>query len=98
MYAEAEGPTVDGYAAINMVRERAGLDELTPGLSVEDFRDAVVLERSFELAFEGNRLFDLRRTNTMEEVLEGQYGKNIQNGGYFFDIPQREVDTNPYID
>jgi hypothetical protein len=30
MYAEAEGPTVDGYAAINMVRERAGLDELTP--------------------------------------------------------------------
>jgi starch-binding outer membrane protein, SusD/RagB family len=98
VFAEASGPTAEGYAAINQVRNRAGLTELTPALSEDAFRDAVIQERSWELAFEGNRLFDLRRTNKMESVLEGQYGKNIQNAAYFFDIPQREVDTNPYID
>jgi starch-binding outer membrane protein, SusD/RagB family len=98
VYAEAAGPTTEGYAAINQVRNRAGLPDLEENLSTDAFRDAVVRERSWELAFEGNRLFDLRRTNSMESVLEGEFGKNIQNGTYFFDIPQREVDTNPYID
>jgi starch-binding outer membrane protein, SusD/RagB family len=98
LYAEASGPTPEGYAAINQVRGRAGIGDLTPGLSVEAFRAAVIQERSWELAFEGNRLFDLRRTHQMETVLEGQYGKSIQNGAYFFDVPQLEVDTNPLLE
>ena len=97
VFAEATGPTSEGYAAINKVRSRAGLGELAPGLSIQAFRDAVVLERSWELAFEGNRLFDLRRTKTMEKVLVQQYGKSITSGAYFFPIPQRELDTNPLI-
>ncbi len=97
-FAEASGPDADGYAAVNRVRTRAGLDELPLGLSVDAFRQAVLQERSWEFAFEGNRLFDLRRTNAMETVLEDQYGKTIESGAYFFDIPQREVDTNPLID
>lgn len=98
VFAEASGPTAEAYAAINQVRNRAGLADLDENLSADAFRDAVVQERAWELAFEGNRLFDLRRTNAMETVLEGEFGKTIQSGAYFFDIPQREVDTNPFID
>lgn len=97
VYAEASGPTSDGYAAINKIRTRAGLGNLNPSLDVQSFRDAVVQERSWELAFEGNRLFDLRRTNTVEKVLVQQYGKTLTSGGYFFPIPQRELDTNPLM-
>ncbi|HEY0272260.1 MAG TPA: RagB/SusD family nutrient uptake outer membrane protein, partial [Chitinophaga sp.] len=60
-------------------------------------RDAVIQERAWELAFEGNRLFDLRRTNSMERVLVQQYGKTITSGAYFFPVPQRELDTNPLM-
>jgi hypothetical protein len=95
VYAEANGPNAEGYNAINKIRARAGIGELPPSLSVEDFRNAVIEERARELTFEGDRLFDLRRTNTMEEVLVGRYGKTITSGAYFFPIPQREVDTNP---
>ncbi len=97
IYAEASGPTSEGYAAINKVRARAGLGTLNPSLDLKSFRDAVVQERSWELAFEGNRLFDLRRTNAVEKVLVQQYGKTITNGAYFFPVPQRELDTNPLM-
>ncbi|TPE43455.1 RagB/SusD family nutrient uptake outer membrane protein [Pontibacter mangrovi] len=97
LFAEASGPTTEGYEAINQIRERAGLQPLEEGLSPEAFRDAVIQERSWELAFEGNRLFDLRRTHKMEEVLEQKYGKAIQGDPYFFPVPQREVDANPNL-
>lgn len=95
VYAEAAGPTAEGYAAINAVRERAGLDPLEQGLTVDAFREAVILERKWELAFEGHRLFDLRRTNKMEQMAK-MYGKeeNRQGDLYFFAIPQVEVDVN----
>ncbi|MDF7814196.1 RagB/SusD family nutrient uptake outer membrane protein [Hymenobacter sp. YC55] len=96
-YAEACGPTAEGYTAVNRIRTRAGLPALTPGLSVTAFRDAVVQERAWELAFEGHRLFDLRRTHKMESVLGQQYGKTIQGDAYFFPLPTRETDLNPNL-
>jgi hypothetical protein len=99
VYAEAVGATTEGYTWINQIRTRAGLGDLTPGLSDEDFRAAVVKERSYELAFEGNRLFDLRRTKTVESVLEGEFGKEVNPANaYFYPIPQAERDNNPLID
>jgi starch-binding outer membrane protein, SusD/RagB family len=97
VYAEAVGPTTEGYHAVNQIRERAGLDPLPGGLSTRAFRDLVLQERSWELNFEGHRLFDLRRTNMMEEILEGVYGKTIHNNAYFFEIPQIEQDVNTEI-
>ncbi len=82
-YAEAVGPTTQGYAAINKVRRRAGIDDLETGLSVQDFRDAVIQERSWELCFEGHRMWDLRRTNKVEEILNGKYGKTIVSNPIF---------------
>ncbi|MGV8095374.1 MAG: RagB/SusD family nutrient uptake outer membrane protein [Mangrovibacterium sp.] len=71
-YAEANamagtGPDASCYDAINRVRTRAGLPNLTPGLSQIAFRDAVVDERGWELAAEYSRWFDLVRTEKVEE-------------------------------
>lgn len=61
----------DRYWYINQVRQRAfygntsSLDAtVAPGLSKDDFRNAVMLERRLEFAHEGQRLFDLKRTGT----------------------------------
>jgi starch-binding outer membrane protein, SusD/RagB family len=59
---EASGPTAEAYAAINQVRTRAGLPNLTAGLSKAAFKDAVFQERRWELAFEmSSGIFDNRR-------------------------------------
>ena len=61
MYAEAVGPTSEGYYWLNKIRSRAGLSDANPNLGLSDFRDQVIQERAWELAFEGQRLYDLRR-------------------------------------
>ncbi|MDE6638055.1 MAG: RagB/SusD family nutrient uptake outer membrane protein [Muribaculaceae bacterium] len=47
--------------AINLVRTRAGQPELPSGLSFEDFEKRYENERFVELAFEGHRMYDVRR-------------------------------------
>lgn len=65
--ARSQGDLTAAYASINEVRERAGMPDLTTGLSNEAFADSVVLERAWEFA--GNepnaRWFDLVRTETV---------------------------------
>jgi starch-binding outer membrane protein, SusD/RagB family len=59
---ELSGPTADAYAAINAVRQRAGIGSLAAGLSKAAFRDSVFHERRLELAMEGpNGYFDSQR-------------------------------------
>jgi len=66
-YAEAQnelGNTAEAYTAINKIRTRAKLPDLTANLSKDDFRDAVFLERRLEFAEEAFvRYFDLVRVN-----------------------------------
>jgi len=92
-YAEAAGPTAEGYEWVNRVRRRADLDELPAGLSVENFRKAVWKERTFELCFEGHGLYYLRRTNRVMQDITNKPVK--QEYAYFYPIPQRELDLNP---
>ncbi len=61
----------DCYWYINQVRQRAfygntgnAAATITPGLTQDAFRKAVLNERWLEFAHEGQRLFDLRRTGT----------------------------------
>lgn len=66
LYAEAlnewhKGPTTDAYAAVNLVRRRAGVADLSNDLGYEQFQEAVRKERAYELAFEGHRKQDLIR-------------------------------------
>jgi hypothetical protein len=85
----AEGP-------LNLVRERAGLPDVT-GLSKDAMRAKVLHERRMELAFEGDRWFDLIRLNN------GQYGLdflhsigkvNATSKHLLLPIPQKERDAN----
>lgn len=93
IYAEAVGPTPEAYALVDQIRGRAGLGGLTPGLSMEDFRQAVWNERSWELAFEGNRLYDLRRFNVVNDLVEEASGLTDEEVA-FYPIPQVEIDLN----
>lgn len=66
-YAEAaneyEGPTQSVYDAVNSIRQRAGLNpyQLPAGLTQDQMRVAIQNERRIELAFEGQRFWDVRR-------------------------------------
>jgi hypothetical protein len=83
MFAEAEneinnGPTAAAYDAINMVRRRGfGRPINSPdpdidiqgGLSKTNFFDAIMKERSLELASEGHRKYDLIRWNLLAQKI-----------------------------
>src|SRR5690606_31803153 len=71
------------YGWINQIRERArnGIPTDLPdleGLSQDEFRTAVLEERRFELAFEGQRAWDLKRRGLFLETLRAQ-GKNVDD-------------------
>jgi hypothetical protein len=62
-------PSSDAYNAINLVRQRAGLPNLTAGLSGTAFRDSVVFERAYEFAGEfGVRWFDIVRLQLLPQI------------------------------
>ncbi len=96
-FAEAAGPTERGYEAVNAVRERANLPELPANLPVSEFREAVWQELTFELAFEGKGLLELRRTKRVETAITKPevISNKLNEYAYFYPIPQRELDLNP---
>lgn len=94
--AEAEGPTTEAYQLVNHIRQRAGIGDLTPGLSIDEFREEVIKERARELAFEGNRLYDLRRTASVTKTVQ-EATKLSEEDAAFYPIPQRELDLNPNV-
>ncbi|MET0394955.1 MAG: RagB/SusD family nutrient uptake outer membrane protein [Chitinophagaceae bacterium] len=66
---EAAGPDASVYTAINAIRNRSALPNLTTGLSQSAMRDAIRQERRVELAFEDKRYWDLIRWKTAHIVL-----------------------------
>ena len=102
---EAEnGPSAQAYAAINQVRRRAGLPDLTAGLNQTDFRDRVRRERRVELCFEALRRYDLVRWGTLLPTMREHFRRyyptlvsNVDAHEVLFPIPQREIDLNPAI-
>lgn len=60
-YAIPDGFTMSAAEAINTVRSRAGQPDLPLGLSFSEFEKRYENERFVELAFEGHRIFDVRR-------------------------------------
>lgn len=87
-----QSPEAHDY--LNMVRNRAGLDDLSD-LSKADFLDAVLNERRWEFAAEGHRWFDLVRTGKLETLVPlAKDGVTPQSRNYLFPIPQRERDLN----
>ncbi|TKD62507.1 RagB/SusD family nutrient uptake outer membrane protein [Flavobacterium sp. ASW18X] len=97
VYAEATA-NAEGLAYYNQVRRRAGVEELASlaGITTAQFRNLVVEERQRELAFEGDRLWDLRRKNWVQQEVLTAAGISAEAAA-FFPLPQREIDLNPNI-
>ncbi|HDS08409.1 MAG TPA: RagB/SusD family nutrient uptake outer membrane protein [Bacteroides sp.] len=103
MYAEAlneigGGPDEAAYDAINLVRNRAGIGDLTEGLGYQDFKDALLQERRWELVMEGHRWYDLVRFGKLKEaVLLAKPEANVKDHHVLFPIPQKERYYNPAL-
>lgn len=103
MEAEALNESGQMEAAIvplNEVRQRAGLPDKEANVSKDEMRNVILHERRMELAFEGQRWFDLIR------VQNGQYGLdflhsvgkvNATKKFLLLPIPQVERDANPNL-
>ncbi|HTE46200.1 MAG TPA: RagB/SusD family nutrient uptake outer membrane protein [Gemmatimonadaceae bacterium] len=109
----SSGPTAEAYAAVNVVRTRAGIPSLTPGLNHDLFRDSVFNERRWELSLEGpNGYFDSQRNWTWSKARIEQSMKLARSSSSkfpkannspiadrykLFPIPQRALDLNPKL-
>lgn len=95
LYAEAlnefSGPSPEVFHYLDLIRERVGLDgieeswtnhSISPGkISTKDgVREIIQRERTIELAFEGERFWDLRRWKKIQEFNEQPLGWNTLRG------------------
>ncbi|MEP7141860.1 MAG: RagB/SusD family nutrient uptake outer membrane protein [Ferruginibacter sp.] len=97
------GNTAAAHQYINMVRKRARFNgtvylNVLPdyvGLTKDQFRAAILQERRMEFVAEGQRWFDLARTNTLATLVPlAKPGVVPQDKHIVFPIPQRERDLN----
>lgn len=101
--AQLNGATTDAYNFIKPVRTRAGLPDLTAGLTKTQFVDSVLRERSWELFGEGDRWYDLTRTNTFMTVIPKAVNdvfpvRAPQPRNRYFPIPLDEINANPKLE
>lgn len=106
-YAEAanevSGPTADAYEAVNKIRRRAQLADLT-GLTKEQLREAIWKERWYELSFENKTWFDMARLrkafNVSTKAFDNfvghkfSYGPVLKERELLFPIPTAEIRNN----
>ncbi|GAB3247068.1 RagB/SusD family nutrient uptake outer membrane protein [Larkinella harenae] len=106
-YAEAQnevsGPTPEAYEAVNKIRRRANLPNLS-GLTKEQLREAVWKERWYELSFENITWFDMARlrkafnvtTKSFDNYVghKFSYGPVLKERELLFPIPTAEIRNN----
>lgn len=98
-----EGSLAEGCRYLNMIRRRAGIDDVTFA-DKDALLDAIATERRKELVNEGSRWFDLIRTGKAVEVMN-RYFKNtvgysditVTNDNLVEPVPQSQIDTDPSI-
>ncbi len=77
---------------VNLIRSRAKLAPTT-ATTADALRTAIAKERRLELAFEGHRWYDLKRTGKAIETMSA-LGYTINENKLLFPIPQGERDKN----
>ncbi|MCH3981526.1 MAG: RagB/SusD family nutrient uptake outer membrane protein [Prevotella sp.] len=91
-------------AYINMIRERANLNDYQGGMNYSDIFSDLEHQRAIEFFVEGERFYDLRRWGLLEERMktcsELRY-KQLETGKtgntnkyYYYPIPSAELETN----
>ncbi len=94
--AEADvraGSTASATQDVNLVRERSMATPLT-AVTLAD----VLLERQLELAFEGSRIHDLRRTNGIVIAATASApAVRATDGRFILPVPQREINNNTLL-
>lgn len=100
---EISGPG-NAYQYINTIRQRARINKSDPahvpdllGLTKDEFRNAVLMERKWELHLEGSTWYDLKRTNTLNriQVIRGTdlvHPIGAYNNTWY--IPDNEITNN----
>ena len=92
LYAEALNETGSSastvLALLDPIRTRAGLTSLVGTVSSQaDVKQVIADERRLEMAFEGQRWFDLVRTGTVNTEM----GQSVDSNYHVFHIPVSEV-------
>jgi hypothetical protein len=97
--AELNQNPVDAADDINELRQRVGAADLDmTGMSMEEFRTALLKERGVELYMEGHRFFDLTRMGVYDEYCKKVGFGTRQAADYFWPIPLTETSANENID
>ncbi|MFV0505808.1 MAG: RagB/SusD family nutrient uptake outer membrane protein [Bacteroidales bacterium] len=105
-YAEVENhinaASADAYEKLNMVRERAGLEQVKSGLSEEEFADAIYAERGFELVGEAQLYYDELRTdrigkNVKDHIAWSMSQKNDKNEGVYMYTPLEYLPNKTFL-
>ncbi len=95
------GEVSNAATLVNQVRSRVNLPN-TPAATQDAMRLAIEKERRLELAFEGHRWYDLKRTGRVIEVMNNARGPdgvtpigyNLTPNRLVWPIPQAEMDKN----
>jgi hypothetical protein len=94
--ARGPGSAADARSAVNEVRNRAGLGDVSPSLSGQALIDEIIQQRRYELAFEADRRHDLQRLgrtiNSGTQVLQPGDNQRI------LPIPNRAIQVNDALD
>lgn len=102
-------PDLEAAATIiDRIRERVDLKPLPSSIRTnkEQLLSALLKERRLELAFEGQRWFDLVRLDKVEEIMNAVYAKDsgrktlvypFNENSYKLPIPQSAIDQNPNL-
>ncbi|CAL1518903.1 RagB/SusD family nutrient uptake outer membrane protein [Chitinophaga sp. MM2321] len=111
MYAEAQneatGPDASIYSALHEIRFRAGMPDISTGLSKELLRTEIRHERRIELAGEGLYYFDIRRWKTaaalMTTDIYNYKGERLDTRtfnplrDYLWPVPSIAIQENPQL-
>jgi hypothetical protein len=97
--ARAQKNNVNGensaQSDLNIIRARAGTS-LAPPSTRGDLLLAIERERQVELAFEGHRWYDLKRTGRAQSVMD-RVTNNWSEKDELWPIPLREIQNNPAL-
>jgi hypothetical protein len=78
---------------INVLRARANAPEATANTQ-NQMLSLILRERIYELAYEGHRWYDLKRTGRLNQIMSA-FSRNWRPAYELWPVPQREIQSNP---